>query len=84
MQTDGNLVEYKINRYGHSRVCWASNSNDGARNHAVYQHDGNFVVYGPSGQVMWASHTMGHAGETVDINASGAVYVGHTRISGAC
>ncbi|MFD6892102.1 hypothetical protein [Streptomyces sp. NPDC059957] len=84
MQTDGNLVEYKMNRYA-TRVCWASNTYTGSSgNRAVYQHDGNFVVYNPSGQAVWASHTMGHAGETVDINSSGVTYVGHTPISGAC
>ncbi|MFJ6794900.1 hypothetical protein [Streptomyces sp. NPDC091268] len=83
MQTDGNLVEYKMNRYA-TRVCWASNTNTGARNQAVYQQDGNFVVYNPYGQAVWASNTMGLAGETVDINPSGVTYVGHTPISGAC
>ncbi|MBW5481029.1 hypothetical protein [Streptomyces bambusae] len=85
MQTDGNLVQYKTNvKYGFTKVCWASNTNTGAQNHAIYQGDGNFVVYTPWGQAVWASNTMGLPGETVDINSSGVTYVGHTPISGAC
>ncbi|MCB5180899.1 hypothetical protein [Streptomyces antimicrobicus] len=85
MQTDGNLVQYKTDaRYGFTKVCWASGTNNGARNYAIYQGDGNFVVYTPWNQALWASNTMGLAGETVDINRSGVTYVGHTPISGAC
>ncbi|MEW2136471.1 hypothetical protein AB0892_07670 [Streptomyces sp. NPDC005409] len=83
MQTDGNLVEYKINRYG-QRVCWATNTYPGSGNRAVYQHDGNFVVYNSSGTAVWASNTMNGAGETVDINTRGVVYVGHTPITASC
>ncbi|MBT2449256.1 hypothetical protein J7F03_19590 [Streptomyces sp. ISL-43] len=85
MQTDGNLVEYKTNSSGqHTAVCWASNTNTGWGNYAIYQYDGNFVVYNPWGQAVWASHTMGLPGQTVDINSVGRVYAGHTPISGAC
>ena len=29
--------------------------------HAVFQSDGNFVVYDPGGGVLWASNTVGRA-----------------------
>ncbi|WP_327250485.1 hypothetical protein [Streptomyces sp. NBC_01244] len=83
MQTDGNLVEYKIHRYGQS-VCWATNTYPYSGNYAVYQSDGNFVLYTSGGHALWASHTMGLPGETVDINRNGVVYAGHTPFTGSC
>ncbi|GLX23380.1 MULTISPECIES: hypothetical protein [Streptomyces] len=79
MQTDGNLVLYGSN-WG---VCWASHTYGSGGNRAVYQPDGNFVVYSNKGDV-WASHTMGSAGTNVNINWNGEVWVGVTRLTGAC
>jgi hypothetical protein len=78
MQSDGNLVEY-VN----GRACWGSNTYlNGDR--AVYQTDGNFVVY-HGNTATWASNTFDHtAGNTVDINWVGKIYVGYTAISGEC
>lgn len=80
MQQDGNLVLKATT----GRICWASNTVGGHR--AVYQSDGNFVVYNSSGKAMWASNTVGatwETGQTVNINASGTLYVGYKKIS-AC
>lgn len=84
MQSDGNLVEYKINQYGQKTVCWASNTQWSGATHADYQWDGNFVLYTDSGRAVWASNTQWGGGSTVDINWRGIVYVGTTPITGAC
>ena len=83
MQGDGNLVLYalaKSNMTG--KTCWASNT-VGRGTRAVYQHDGNFVVYNVNTPT-WASNTVGDGGSTVDINWLGKLYVGFKQITGEC
>jgi hypothetical protein len=86
MQTDGNLVEYWPGASW--KVCWASNTNGWPGSYAIYQNDGNFVVYTSGGQALWASNTVGDRGSTVDISESlrdyGSQYVGFTRIHLYC
>jgi hypothetical protein len=85
MQTDGNLVEYLYANGGGALVCWASNTyQKGYDNYAVYQTDGNFVVYDGGGGVQWASNTQGRGGSTVDMNSLGVLYVGVTPINHGC
>lgn len=85
MQTDGNLVEYLHASGGGTLVCWASNTYlKGYNNYAVYQPDGNFVVYDGGGGVQWASHTQGGGGSTVDMNSLGVLYVGYTPVNNGC
>jgi hypothetical protein len=84
MQPDGNLVEYWSDNQ--TRACWASNTNGHPGDFAVYQDDGNFVVYAPNGGgAHWASNTAGKAGTTVDMSTSlreyGFLYVGVTPIA---
>ncbi|MGI5286156.1 hypothetical protein ACQEVF_22855 [Nonomuraea polychroma] len=87
MQSDTNLVLYKGDA-GHNatKVCWASNTAGRGWNstYAVYQHDGNFVVYTFSGVPIWDSNSVGVGGTTVDINSYGQLHVGFKRISGSC
>ncbi|MFF3753177.1 hypothetical protein ACFYYH_22365 [Streptomyces sp. NPDC002018] len=78
MQNDGNLVLHAAD----GRVCWASNT-VGRGDRAVYQEDGNFVIYQGS-QATWASNTPDSTGSRVDINARGRLYVGWKAISGEC
>ncbi|MEP6649828.1 MAG: hypothetical protein ABJA74_07920 [Lapillicoccus sp.] len=84
MQTDGNLVLYNDGTATHGkRVCWASNTQyNGAI--AIYQYDGNFVVYTADGVPTWASHTQNDGGTTVNINAYGQLWAGYKRISSFC
>ncbi|MFF3404999.1 hypothetical protein ACFYW8_02005 [Streptomyces sp. NPDC002742] len=55
-----------------------------ANNWAVYQTDGNFVVYNSSGGVVWASNTKGGGGSTVDMNSNGVLHVGTKAINNGC
>jgi hypothetical protein len=75
MQNDGNLVLKTTT----GRICWASGTNPSGVK-AIYQDDGNFVVYGPSGP-LWASNTNGNTGSTVDITRNGELYAGPKRIA---
>ncbi|MFI2206084.1 hypothetical protein ACH47Z_36030 [Streptomyces sp. NPDC020192] len=87
MQSDGNLVEYLSSDAmggGPWRVCWASGTAGSGADHAIYQQDGNFVVYTPDNTPVWASNTQWKAGSTVDINGWGVVYVGTTPINNQC
>jgi hypothetical protein len=78
MQDDGNLVLYT--RSGR-RACWSTGTR-GTGAWAQYKSDGNFVVIGNHGREIWWSGRK--AGETVDINSEGRLYVGHTPITGPC
>lgn len=83
MQSDGNLVLYALAKPGITgRTCWASNT-VGRGTRAVYQGDGNFVVYNGNTPT-WASNTVGDGGSTVDINWTGKLYVGFRQITGEC
>ena len=52
-QTDGNLVLYRGNE-----PKWASHTAGRGGERVILQADGNFVMYGPNGTVIWASHTV--------------------------
>ncbi|GAA2106495.1 hypothetical protein GCM10009759_44780 [Kitasatospora saccharophila] len=82
MQTDGNLVEYRWYNGSIDRVCWSTGTNGNGASHATYQNDGNFVVYRNSdNHVLWASNTVGWSGNSVNISASGVVYVGSKQLN---
>jgi hypothetical protein len=85
LQGDGNLVLalYSVQTGAQTKVCWGAATKPNG-NKAIYQEDGNFVVYSTSGGAIWASNTAGGAGETVDMNANGRLYVGKTPITGNC
>jgi hypothetical protein len=62
MQVDGNLVFLKLNEDGsEGKVIWASNTNNHSGAYAVFQDDGNLVVYIDGLQTkplaLWASFT---------------------------
>jgi uncharacterized protein YraI len=84
MQDDGNLVLYNESSAGR-RVCWASNT-VGRGVYAVYQLDGNFVVYGaPGTDPPWSTRTKGHDSTDVRITGTGAVAIGErTKLNERC
>ncbi|GGK44217.1 hypothetical protein GCM10010124_41310 [Pilimelia terevasa] len=88
MQSDGNLVFRSYLNNGQNYVCWSIGAKgSGAR--AVYQNDGNFVVY-VGNAAKWASDTAGKGGNSVSIDYSDTWYpgtdlwVGDTRINRGC
>jgi hypothetical protein len=85
MQGDGNLVLalFSANTGAQLKVCWGAATNPGGWK-AIYQEDGNFVVYNSSGRALWASNTVGLRGETVDMASDGALWVGYVRKTGPC
>jgi len=77
MQEDGNLA-----LYGQSGNLWHAATNGNPSAHAVFQGDGNFVVYGPVGQVYWNSGTGGHPGSVLVLQDDGnlVIYQGGTAV----
>jgi hypothetical protein len=83
MQTDGNLVLWEHDGAGSTlQVCWSRGGFAGYK--AIYQQDGNFVLYPRNGGALWASNTVGTKGSTVDMNSKGQLWVGVTPITGNC
>lgn len=76
MQADGNLVLYGLNdANGGSTAIWASNTyGSGNANHAVFQTDGNWVVYTSGGKAVWATGTNG-PGWQLGIGSDGNICV---------
>ncbi len=59
MQGDGNLVLYRLDRgVLVGDALWAS-STQGSGNYAVFQQDGNLVVYSSANKAKWDSNTHG-------------------------
>jgi hypothetical protein len=59
MQGDGNLVLYNTTN---GAAVWNSRTYGNAGAYAVFQNDGNFVVYSANGAVLWYSATYGQSG----------------------
>ena len=88
MQHDGNLVLYRFNNGQVGEPLWATGTNWGSQHRAVFQGDGNLVVYNQYGNPLWASHTHGSGnrliqqsdGNLVIYNSHGqAVWASHTN-----
>ena len=81
MQSDGNLVEYRVPA---DSPVWATATSGNFGAYAVMQVDGDFVVY-PGGHsspapghqtpALWSSGTFGHPGATVTLTADGTTVV---------
>jgi hypothetical protein len=65
MQTNGDLVL----RDEHGHVTWSTGTHSQGAN-AVFQGDGNFVVY-QGNQTLWSTNTGGHAGAVLVFQADG-------------
>ncbi|MGU7813833.1 protease pro-enzyme activation domain-containing protein [Burkholderia sp. AW49-1] len=59
MQDDGNLVLYNTTN---GAAVWNTGTYGNPGAYAVFQTDGNFVVYSANGTALWYSATYGHSG----------------------
>ena len=81
MQDDGNLVLYQYGNGVTGKALWHSSTyGSGSNCSAIFQADGNLVVYNASNLALWASGTCGsgarmalqHDGNLVIYNSSGS------------
>ena len=72
MQGDGNLVEY-----GGTTAYWSTATDGHPGAVAVFQADGNLVVYSSqtNGAVLWSTGTSGNPGATLSMNSEGVFNV---------
>jgi hypothetical protein len=77
MQSDGNLVRYNLYD-GHERLATSTEGNQG--DVAVFQTDGNFVVYSSSGQPLWNSPTYTYSGLTLQDDGNAVIYQGSSPL----
>ncbi len=77
LQKDGNLVIYALNDNGSTnRALWSSGTSgigEGAR--AVFQADGNFVVYDKDGRARWSSGTYGRGATRLFLQPDGNLVI---------
>ncbi|HEY1954474.1 MAG TPA: hypothetical protein VGH28_02660 [Polyangiaceae bacterium] len=71
LQTDGNLVWRDQAQNG--RAIWATNTSGRDGYAAVFQTDGNLVLYGHYQNALWASHTNGKGGVRLDFQDDGNI-----------
>ncbi|MFI7545491.1 hypothetical protein [Actinoplanes sp. NPDC049599] len=72
MQSDGNLVLYRAN----GSVKWASYTHGNPGAFAVFQNDGNFVVYNAARtRALWHSATWGRGGNRLAVQDDGNVVI---------
>jgi hypothetical protein len=70
MLASGNLVIADE----HGTIRWSTHTSGGG-NYAVFQTDGNLVVYSKSSEPLWASQTEGHRGSSLVIQKDGNVVI---------
>ena len=71
LQTDGNLVLRDTQKNG--AALWASNTSNTDAEVALFQTDGNLVVYGTNQDALWATHTNGKGGALLAFQDDGNV-----------
>jgi len=75
MQTDGNLV-LRFSPFGTwSTILWASNTYGNPGAWAIFQPDGNLVVYASGGNALWATGTNGKGSTSVAVQDDGNLVV---------
>jgi hypothetical protein len=70
MQTDGNLVLRDSQK---TAALWATNTSGTDGYEALFQTDGNLVVYGTNQDALWASHTNGKGAVVLMLQDDGNV-----------
>jgi hypothetical protein len=70
MQYDGNLVTY-----AGSRPVWSTGTAGNYGNYAIFQNDGNFVVYNAGGGPLWWSTTWGMSADNLKLQDDGNLHI---------
>lgn len=70
MQYDGNLVTYAGNK-----AVWSSGTAGAFGNYAIFQNDGNLVVYNSGNSPLWWSTTWGEGANSMALQDDGNIYI---------
>lgn len=70
MQYDGNFVTY-----AGGRAVWNTGTATNYGNYAVFQNDGNLVVYAPGGNPLWWSTTWGVSADRMALQDDGNIHI---------
>ena len=71
LQSDGNLV--LRDEQQNARAIWATNTSNTDGYVAIFQTDGNLVLYGHYQNALWSSHTSGKGGVRLEFQGDGNV-----------
>ena len=72
MNTDGNFFIYD---WAHGTGTWGPGTQGHPGAYAVFQTDGNLVVYDVNGTALWSSGTSGTYAERLDLNDDGRIII---------
>jgi RHS repeat-associated protein len=72
MNTDGNFFIYD---WAHGTGTWGPGTQGHPGAYAIFQTDGNLVVYSASGVALWSSGTSGTYAERLDMNDDGRILI---------
>ena len=72
MQSDGNLVLYRLSDY---KPIWSSNTANSGASRALMQYDGNFVVYTANNVAKWSSETDGRPANYLTVQDDGNMVI---------
>ena len=72
MQSDGNLVLYRLSDY---KPIWSSNTANSGASRALMQYDGNFVVYTANNVAKWSSETDGRPANYLTVQDDGNLVI---------
>jgi RHS repeat-associated protein len=72
MNTDGNFFIYD---WAHGTGTWGPGTQGHPGAYAIFQTDGNLVVYDVNGAALWSSGTSGSYAERLDLNDDGRIII---------
>jgi hypothetical protein len=75
MQSDGNLVVYKITSGGWVYGGWHAATNGSGATAAYFQNDGNLVLYAGQGVAVWSTGTNGNDCAQIAVQDDGDVVI---------
>jgi hypothetical protein len=78
LQKDGNLVVYGY-KGGTQKALWATGTSGQSVASAVFQCDGNLVLYNSAGKALWDSGTWGQGGNKLVVQTDGNLVIYNTN-----